>query len=318
MKNLGVLLVLAVLSISTVTSQVFSYKRQNSWQLGAIPSVGFFYGHTGVDDNSAVSVSDVFRWGAGLVVDAGVNGSRVSFSNRLRLEYQESHSTGQLPIRGPSTFEFTTRSSYKLLPDPAVGVDLAFQGGCYSALVDETNSDGETTRSFFDPAYFYEGLFFSRDDSYGQRGQFKTSFQIGYSLQQLVYKNEDRVADLIDETQSSAGYDVNGTGSTKGNGLTSFASFDYSPIPLVDEQGESIVAFNMTLNLKAFLKKPGFQDYADSRVEAFFWTSLSFYDLLDLVSGIEMIYDNAIAGRRELRTSVSLNFRYNIDLGGGY
>ncbi len=304
----SLLLVLAfALCSGTLCSQVFTYKRQSRLQAVLVPSLGLYAGHTGVDGVSGTSVNDVLRWGAGLTFDAGITYPRFTFSNRLRLEYQESHSTGQLPIKGPSTFEFTTRPLYKLLRDSGFDLDLALQAGCYSALLPETNSEGDVLRRFFDPASLYEGLFLSKENSYGEKQELQISFQIGYAFQQLVYK------ETAPNEISNAPEWANNV-SSHGNGLASFLAMDFTPLNLIDQHQKTILAFSANLMIKAFRKGPGTQDLSDSRVEAFLRTRLSVFDLVDLVSGLEMIYDNAIAPRRELRTTVSINIRYNIDL----
>jgi hypothetical protein len=212
-----------------------------------------------------------------------------------------------LPLKGPSTFEFATRPLYRLLRNTSFDLDLAFQGGCYSALLPETNTSGETIRRFFNPAALYEGLFLSKEKTYGENQELQISFQLGYAFQQLVYRSASPA-----DHEGLPGW--SGRESSQGNGLASFLAVEFVPMSVVDEDQKTILAFSTSLLFKAFRKRPDASDLKDSRVEAFLRTRLTVFDLVDLVSGLEVIYDNAIDPRRELRTTVAINLRYNIDL----
>jgi hypothetical protein len=187
---------------------------------------------------------------------------------------------------------------------------VAFQGGCNTALTQETNSDGATTRKFFNPANVYEGLFLSADAVVGGQGELRMSFQFGYSLQQLVYEAGPEAsvgggAGQVDENSS-------------GGGSTAFLAISYSQrtVPSITEQRQ--MGFFADLSIKGFRKEPGFADMKKSRVEGSLRVGLSVFQFVEFLTSAEVIYDSNISPRRELRTSVSINFRYNMDLSGRF
>ncbi|HUN66695.1 MAG TPA: hypothetical protein VMW43_11400 [Bacteroidota bacterium] len=292
---------------ATGDAQVFGLRRPNVWYLTTQPALGFFLGHSGMDLSSGTTVSDVFRWGAGLDMKFGANMRKLSFNNSLRLQYVESHTTDQQTVRGPSVFEFATRPVYGLLRDTAVTLGAAFQGGCNTALAQETDGSGRTTRKFFDPASVYEGLFLSTDAVFGDRHELQMSVQLGYSLQQLVYQTAGE----------NTGGDLNQSGNWSGGGSTAFFTVAYNRKDQLSANQTDQISFFTDLSVKIFRKETGFQDLTNSRVEGTMRMGFALLQFLDFLTTADLIYDSNISPRRELRTSVSLNFTYNIDLGGG-
>jgi hypothetical protein len=263
-----------------------------------------------MDLSAEKTVSEVFCWGAGLDLRFGANFRRLAFNNSLKMRYVESHTTGKIPIKGPSVFEFATRPTYSLLRDTISTIGLAFQGGCNTALTQETDAEGGTTRKFFDPASVYEGLFLSADAAWGGGRELQMSFQLGYSLQQLVYRFPSGGSDEGLGGQSKANW--------SGGGSTAFFSIAYNQREVFPGNQQRQLAFFADLTIKGFRKEPGFQDIKNSRVEASMRVGFNVFEFLDFLTSAEVIYDSNVSPRRELRTNVSVNFKYNIDLGGGF
>lgn len=310
MRKVCFFAIMTMMCATAVNSQVFGFRRPNVWYVQTSPSLGFFLGHSGMDLESGTTVSEIFSWGAGLNVDFGANARRFSFNNTLRMEYVESHAADMIPVKGPSLFEFATRPAYTLVRDTSSSLGMAFQGGCNTALTQETNSDGGTTRKFFDPANVYEGLFLSADVLAGGQGELRMSFQFGYSLQQLIYQAGN-------ETQEEGGFGQDGANSS-GGGATAFLAISYTQrtVPSITEQRQ--MGFFADLSIKGFRKEPGFADMKQSRVEGSLRVGLDVFQFVEFLTSAEVIYDSSISPRRELRTSVSINFRYNMDLSGRF
>lgn len=308
MRTILLLASFLILLSGEAYSQVFGIRRPNIWYLQATPGLAILLAHTGIDESGGTAVSDVFRWGASMNLDFGATARRFSVPNHLRLEYQESHSSGNLPVKGPSIFEFAARPTYDLKKDSTTSVGVAFQGGCYTALLPETQGDGVTTREFFNPASLYEGVFLSREDQIGRQNQLKISSQVGYSAQQLVYR---RSPDL-----TSGGVAQTGETSSQNSGLTAFLAIEFvqQASPSSDQADGN--KFFLNLSVKGFKKDSDFKAWKNSRVEGSMRVGLNFLKFLAFVSGAELVYDSDISPRRELRTSLFLSFRYNLDLSG--
>ena len=309
MRRVFLLAVLWMVLTNCLNAQVFGFRRPNVWYIQTQPSLGFYLGHSGMDLAAEKTVSDVFCWGAGLDLRFGANFRRLAFNNSLKLRYVESHTSGQLPIKGPSVFEFATRPTYNLLRDTSSALGLAFQGGCNTALTQETDAEGRTTRQFFDPASVYEGLFLSADAAFGGGRELLVSFQLGYSLQQLVYR--------FPSDESGEGLGGQTRANSSGGGSTAFLSIAYNQREMFSENQQRQIAFFADFTIKGFRKEPGFQDIKNSRVEASMRVGLNLLEFLDFLTSAEVIYDSNVSPRRELRTSLSVNFKYNIDLMGG-
>jgi hypothetical protein len=287
-------------------AQVFGFRKPNVWYVEPQPRLGFFLSHSGMDLSSGTTVSNVFCWGIGLDLRFGANFRRLSLNNSLRLQYVESHTTDNLPVKGPSLFEFAMRPAYSLLRDSSSTIGVAFQGGCNTALTRESDAQGNTTRKFFDPGSLYEGIFVSADKAFGGGHELQMSLQLGYSLQQLVYRTRGDA--------SSEGMSGQPTTNWSGGGSTAFFTIAYNQREAtLDKQ----LAFFSDLSIKGFRKEPGFKDIKNSRVEATMRVGINILEFLDFLTSVDLIYDSSISPRRELRTSVSFNFKYNIDLSGG-
>ncbi len=309
MRNVCLVALLSLLVVNSLTAQVFGFRRPNVWYVQPRPSLGIYLGHSGLDISSGTTVSDVFCWGAGLDLSFGANFNRFAFNNALRMEYEESHSTGQLPVKGPSLFEYAMRPVYNFMRDSASSVGVAFQGGVNTALTQETNTDGATTRNFFDPASLYEGLFLSADAGVGGAGELRMSFQLGYSLQQLVYRNP---------WEPPEGSYEQARVNTSGGGTTAFISIAYQQRAFPTGNQMQQILFFAELTLKGFRKEPDFKEIKNSRVEMSMRMGLNVLEFLEFVTKADVIYDSSISPRRELRTSISFNFKYNMDLSGRF
>ncbi len=309
MRRAYLLAILWIAFTSSLNAQVFGFRRPNAWYIQPEPSLGFYLGHSGMDIATGQTVSDVFCWGAGLDLRFGGNFRRFSFNNSLRMQYEESHTTGQIPVRGPSLFEFATRPTYTLMHDTSSALALAFQGGFNTALTQETNTEGNTTRNLFDPGSIYEGLFLSADQSFGGGHELLMSFQLGYSLQQLVYQTPSNASGQ----QSGGGQTANWSGA----GTTAFFSVAYNRREVAAENQTQQIAFFADLTVKGFRKESDFSDMKNSRVEGSMRVGFNIFEFLDFLTSADVIYDSNISPRRELRTSVSVNFKYNLDLMGG-
>jgi hypothetical protein len=309
MRRAFLLAALWIVLTDGVGAQVFGFRRPNVWYVQPQPSLGFYLGHSGMDLAAEKTVSDVFCWGAGLDLRFGANFRRLSFNNNLKMRYVESHTTGQIPIKGPSVFEFATRPTYNLLRDTSSAVGVAFQGGWNTALTQETDGGGRTTRKFFDPASIYEGLFISGDAAFGSQRELQVSVQLGYSLQQLKYRSPS------DGSGDGSGGQAKENWS--GGGSTAFLSVAYNQREVLSENPQRVIVFFADMTLKGFRKEPGFSDIKNSRVEASMRVGLNVLEYIDFLTSAEVIYDSNVSPRRELRTSVSVNFKYNIDLAGG-
>ncbi len=291
-----------------VFSQVFGIRRPNIWYLQATPSVSFFLGHTGVDEAAGTTVSDILRWGAGMTLTIGANARRFSMAGNLRMEYQESHASEALPVKGPSIFDLAIRALYSLKSDSTTNFGMAFQGGCYTALMPETGGDGTVTRRFFDPAALYEGVFLSREDQFGRRGQMKSSFQLGYSMQQLVTRGGD--------DQSGGNVGQTGGGSSQNMGLTGLVALEFLQ-QTSSAQGQGVgPALSISLGAKGFKKEPGFKSWEKSRVEGALRLGIGFVNIVEFVTAAEVVYDSDISPRRELRTTLSISLKYDAAISG--
>ena len=289
-------------------SQVFGIRRPNTWYAEATPGLALYLGHTGIDESGGTTVSDVFRWGASMNLDFGATARRFAVGNHLRLEYQESYSSGNPKVKGPSIFEFATRPIYDLHKDSTSSFGVAFQGGCYTALFPETQGGSTETREFFNPASLYEGVFLSREDQIGHLNQLRISSQLGYSAQQLVYRHtSDESPGILPQT--------GGTGSSN-SGLTAFLTIEFvrQASPSYDQADAG--RFFLNLSVKGFKKDSDFKEWKTSRVESSMQVGINFLKFLAFVSGADLVYDSNISPRRELRTSISLSFKYHLDLSG--
>ena len=310
MRRLCLLTMMSILFAGSLNAQVFGFRRPNAWYVQPQPSLGFYLGHSGMDLSSEQTVSDVFCWGAGLDLRFGANFRRLAFNNSVRMRYVESHTTKQLPVKGPSIFEFATRPTYVVLRDTSTTVGLAFQGGFNTALTQETNTEGATTRKFFDPGSLYEGLFLSADATFGGMRELQMSFQLGYSLQQLVYRS---ATDTQGESPG-APRRVNWSG----GGSTAFFSIAYNQREVMSENQQMAIALFADLTIKGFRQEPGFRDIKKSRVESSMRVGFNIFEFLDFLTTADIIYDSNVSPRRELRTSVSVNFKYNMDVMSGF
>ncbi len=306
MRRLILVVLFLVLLSELADAQVFGYKRQSKWQFKMSPRMGVLLSYSGIDDAYSKSVSDLFSWETGLEIDGGYSGASFLWGNKLRVAYQQSHSSDKLPIKGPSIFEFTTRPVYKLFKAASSSVDLSLQGGITTAFLPETGAEGERIREFFNPASLYEGVFLHREDIIGENSQFTVNLQLGYAFQQTTYRNQSVLFD-----PQSAGF----TSSTD-NGLALMISLLYAPVPFYDESQKNLMSFNAALDLKMFKKRNTSGEHANARVESSLRTSLSIVELFQISNSIDLIYDSAISLRRELRTSVSLNLSYTFQVGG--
>ena len=296
MRTVLLLASLLILLSSESYSQVFGLRRPNTWFVHATPGAAFFFGYTGMDEPEGSTVSDVFRWGARMDLDFGATARRFAFGNHLRLDYQQSYSSGSPTVKGPSIFDFATRSTYELQKDSSTSFGVAFQGGCYTSLFPQTQG-GE----FFNPASLYEGVFLSREDQIGHQNQLKISSQLGYSAQQLVYRNSP---------------DSASSGGTHNGGPTAFLALEFVRQASPSNDQAEPDKFFLNLSVKGFKKDSDFKEWKNSRVESSMQVGISFLRFLALVSGVDLVYDSDIATRRELRTSISLSFKYNLDVGG--
>jgi hypothetical protein len=312
MKRLIFLVLLFLFASSSLLAQVFSYKRPSRWQASLTPGFAIIFSSTGIDNSSENSVSDFFKWGAGLTFDLGIDYKKISFSNRLRMGYQQTHRTGSIPLKGPSILEFATRPVYKLLRESPFDLDLCFQAGIHTHLFPETNAEGSTTGAFLDPGATYEGVYFLKQDEYGEDKDLKITYQLGYALQQLVYKTSERVSSTRTTT-----LETNPAGNLQtisGNGIASILSLDFTPRPIVNEKQNEVMSFRGGFVLKLFRKNNNLEDLHASRVEGLISTSLTFINLISFESQIELIYDDAISSRREMRSTLSVGIKYNLDL----
>jgi len=78
------------------------------------------------------------------------------------------------------------------------------------------------------------------------------------------------------------------------------------------------IAFFAELTVKGFRKESDFKDMKNSRVEGSMRVGFNIFEFLDFLTSADVIYDSDISPRRELRTSVSINFKYDLNLMGGF
>ncbi len=302
------ILVVSVLYVqSTAFAQVFGIRRPNIWYLQVSPSLNLFLGHTGIDGSSGTTVSDVLRWGAEATIDAGANARKLTFAAHLRLEYQESHSSEEPVVKGPSVFDLAVRALYSPRRDSTTVFGLAVQGGCYTVFLPETQAYGLSTKTFFNPASLYEALLISREDQFGQQNQLKTSFQLGYSLQQSV-STESEAEGITGSSQS--------TGTNAQNvGLTAVVAVEFLRQAWTADQHEA-GSFFAGISAKGFKKEVGFKNWKNSRIEGAGRIGFSVFQFLEFVTAVELVYDSDISPRRELRTTVTIGLKYDMAFSG--
>jgi hypothetical protein len=149
-------------------------------------------------------------------------------------------------------------------------------------------------------------VFLSREDQIGRQNQLKISSQIGYSAQQLVYRKSP-------DSSSTGGAQ---TGGTHNGGPTAFLAIEFvRQASAVNDQAEGD-RFFLDLSVKGFKKDSDFNKWKNSRVESAMQVGINFLKFLALVSGVDLVYDSDLSPRRELRTSISLSFKYNFEFGG--
>jgi len=292
--------------------QINAYKRRHKWNFSAEPSFGFYIGYTGLDNAFGDDVSDLLRWGLGLRMEADYQATAYAIAADLRMEYQQSHSSGRYPQKGPSILEFNLRPLYKLVRSLDHPINVSMQAGVYTALLPEVSTDEITIRKFFDPAALYEGMFIQQEYGYNEPSDIRVSYQVGYAFQQLVYSGTRDQSDIAATALSGIPAE-----SQAGNGLAAIVSLEYTPPASLDEHGSPIVGFDVSWNLKALNKRVSLFGWRESRVESSFRATLSLFKYFDFVNSIDLVYDSDIAYRRELRTNLSFNIRYNLDLSSG-
>jgi hypothetical protein len=316
-KTLTVISVILI-CIQSLNAQIFTYKRESPWLADVTPRFGLMLTHTGIDDSYGQSAADLFRWGAGLTGTFGFDGREFGLNTLVRMEYQQAHANGKLPIKGPSIFQVMARPLYKLFRPPAMYLNLSFQIGLLTALLPEMDEEGETISEFFNPAATYEGLYLDREDVLGLRNDLRLHYQVGYAFQQLHYRDPGRLREQLGypafTTATTSAYSAQSSTSIADNGVSALFSLDYRPLQILNEQQRLVAVFSAMLDVRLFKKEGVAGGIAQSRVEGYLNTSLTLWEHLEFLNSIELIYDSAISKRRQLRSSVSINYRYMMDL----
>ena len=304
-------LLVALMTLEVAQAQVMAYQRKHRWLVSAEPSAGLFAAYSGFESESGNDISDLLRWGAGLRLRADYQATDYAIFSELRAEYQQSHSSGKYPQKGPSIFDLSLCPLYKLIRTTNYSLNLALQGGVYTALLPEVNTDGVTLGRFFDPAALYEGLFLQQNTGYAEETEIRFTGQIGYAFQQLVRETSTTPESEVPGDLPAA---VISSGPSRGNGPAITISLEYAPQPTRDMKGSPVVAFNAALNFKALNKRTDLLGWRESRVESYFRTTLTFLENFDFENTLDVVYDSSISFKRDLRVNFSINYRYHLDV----